>query len=205
MLRQFFSVFALLLFACNGESQNQNTKVGGPCEGCEAIYEYGNKVLNSIDTLPEFKRLPNPIKISGTIYKLDGKTPASNIILYVYQTNDKGKYPSNANSKGWEKRHGYIRGWLKTDTSGNYEFYTSRPASYPNSTVPQDIHITVKEPNKKEYYIEDFYFIDDPYITNNILNRKNARGGSGVISLHKVGDLKVAKRDIVLGLNIPNY
>jgi protocatechuate 3,4-dioxygenase beta subunit len=42
MLRQFFSVFALLLFACNGESQNQNTKVDGPCEGCEAIYEYGN-------------------------------------------------------------------------------------------------------------------------------------------------------------------
>ena len=57
MLRQFFSVFALLLFACNGESQNQNTKVGGPCEGCEAIYEYGNKVLNSINTYKQYNTL----------------------------------------------------------------------------------------------------------------------------------------------------
>ena len=205
MNRYLFTFFAILIFACNGESQTKNKKIGGPCECCEAIYEYKNKVLNPVDTLPEFNVLPFPIKISGTVYKNDGKTPASDVILYVYQTDDKGKYPSKVNSKGWEKRHGYLRGWMKTDALGTYEFYTSRPASYPNSTVPQHIHITVKEPDKNEYYIEDFYFKDDPHITNNILNRKRPRGGSGVISLVKDGNLQVAKRDIVLGLNIPNY
>ena len=67
-----------LMFSC-GHSQsenkgNSNQLVGGPCQGCEAIYEYGNKVLNSIDTLPKFKELPLPIRISGTVYMPDGKT-----------------------------------------------------------------------------------------------------------------------------------
>lgn len=205
MNRLLLSLSVILLFTCTGESQNKTKNIGGPCEGCEAIYEYGDKELKSVDTLPEFKVLPYPIKISGTVYKSDGKTPANDVILYVYQTDDKGKYPSKANSKGWERRHGYLRGWMKTDASGSYTFYTSRPASYPNSTVPQHIHITVKESDKNEYYIEDFYFRDDPHITKNILVRKNARGGSGVISLVKQGNIQVATRDIILGLNIPNY
>ena len=71
--------------------------------------------------------------------------------------------------------------------------------------MPEHIHITVKEPDKNEYYIEDFYFADDPNITQNILNRAKPRGGSGVISLKGNTNLKTAKRDIVLGLNIPNY
>ena len=196
----------MLFYSCL-ESQNTDRKniVGGPCEGCEAIYEYGDRHLKSVDTLPQFMNLSNPIEISGVVYQFDGETPVKDIILYVYHTNDKGKYPSLSSSQGWEKRHGYLRGWLKTDENGYYKFYTSRPASYPNSTAPQHIHITIKEPDKNEYYIEDFYFKDDPHITKNILTRKNPRGGSGVLSTVKQGQLQIASRDIVLGLNIPNY
>jgi len=203
MNRLLCAIFIFVVY--NTESQNRNKTVGGLCQGCEAIYEHGTKVLKPIDTLPDFRLLPNPIKISGTVYEIDGTTPARNVILYVYHTNDKGIYPKKPNLKGWGKRHGYLRGWMKTDASGKYEFYTSRPASYPNSTAPQHIHITVKESDKNEYYIEDFYFRDDPHITNNILNRKNPRGGSGVIALANKGSIQVAKRDIILGLNIPNY
>ena len=69
-------IFILLLYTCNTESQNTNKKVGGPCQGCEAIYEYGDKVLKPVDTLPDFKVLPNPIKISGTVYEIDSNTVA---------------------------------------------------------------------------------------------------------------------------------
>ena len=192
-----------LLINCQN---NSNKKlVGGPCEGCEAIYEYGNKRLMAVDTLPEFNKLPMPLKIYGTVYNKDGVTPANGVILYVYHTDHKGIYPKRSTSKGWESRHGYLRGWMKTDKDGSYTFYSSRPASYPNTTIPQHIHITVKEPDKNEYYLADYYFKDDPNLTNNIRNRKNHRGGSGIIQLKKEGSLFVAKRDIILGENIPDY
>lgn len=200
-------LLSIFIFSC-GESQNNQTassNLGGPCEGCEAIYEYGTKQLKHIDTLVGFKTLKNPIHISGTVYQQDGKTVAKNVIIYIYHTDNEGIYPSTKTSKGWERRHGYLRGWMKTDDSGKYSFYTSRPASYPNSKNPQHIHITVKEPDKKEYYIDAFYFEDDPYLTSRIKQNTNPRGGSGIITLKNLGSLKVAKRDIILGLNIPNY
>jgi intradiol ring-cleaving dioxygenase-like protein len=208
MLRIFSSLIVFMLFTSCIKSQNKpeaRQLVGGPCEGCEAIFEYGDKILKPVDTLPLFMELENPIKISGKVLNNDGKTPASSVILYVYHTNDKGIYPSSSKSKGWERRHGYLRGWIKTDAYGNYMFYASRPASYPNSAEPQHIHITVKEPDKNEYYIENFYFNDDPNLTKVIKNRKSPRGGSGIVSLKLKGDIKEAKRTIILGLNIPNY
>lgn len=192
----------MLMSTC---AQSQSTKVGGPCEGCEAVNDFGNKKLKSSDTIYGFNILPNKIKINGTVYKIDRKTPAKNVILYIYHTDQTGRYPTKSSSKGWERNHGYLRTWLKTDENGRYEFYTTRPASYPNSTIPQHIHITVKEPSINEYYIEDFYFADDPNITPNILNRAQPRGGSGVIHLEGNEDLKTASRTIILGLNIPNY
>lgn len=195
------------LFSTCVKSQSQSSKpklIGGSCEGCEAIYEYGAKKLKSVDTLPDFELMENKIKIFGTVYQKDGKTPAKDVLLYFYHTNDKGIYPSKPDSKGWEKRHGYIRGWVKTDSKGKYAIYTSRPASYPNSSMPQHIHVTVKEPDKNEYYIDDVFFADDPNLIPQVKNNKIPRAGSGIITLTGNGT-KQGKRDIVLGLNIPNY
>lgn len=203
----FISLIVIILSSCvNSQNKQEASKiVGGPCEGCEAIYDYGDKKLSSTDTLSGFRILKPQIKISGIVYKKDGKTPAENIILYAYHTNDKGIYPSNNQSKGWEPRHGTLRGWVKTDSNGKYTFYTSRPASYPKTTIPQHIHFTVKEPDKNEYYIEDIYFEDDPNLTDNIRNKSNPRGGPGVVSLRDQRNIKEATRNIILGLNIPNY
>ncbi len=200
-------MYTVLFSSCiNSQNKQETSKtVGGPCEGCEAIYEYDDKILTSTDTLAGFNILKPQIKISGIVYKKDGKTPAEDIILYVYHTNDKGIYPSNKASKGWERRHGTLRGWVKTDSNGSYTFYTSRPASYPNTRIPQHIHITIKEPDKNEYYISAFYFEDDPNLTDNIRNDPNPRGGSGIISLRDRSEIKEATRNIILGLNIPNY
>jgi protocatechuate 3,4-dioxygenase beta subunit len=191
------------------ESQNKKVKtnllVGGPCEGCEAIFEYGNKKLTTTDTLPEFYNTEPKLKLTGTIFKKDGKTPAENIILYIYQTNRKGIYPTMGDEKGWAKRHGYIRGWIKTDHSGQYTFYTFRPASYPNSTIPEHIHATIKEPNKNEYFIDDFVFDDDQFLTQQQRNSLTNRGGSGISNPKLENNIFTVHRDIILGLNIPNY
>ena len=84
-----------VIFVCNySYSQTWNDSnaklVGGPCEGCEAIFEYGNKILNNVDTLPDFNKSEIKLKVMGTIYQADGRTPASGIILYIYQTDQHG-------------------------------------------------------------------------------------------------------------------
>ena len=111
-------------------SSEKDLIVGGNCEGCEGVYEspVAFTELNAIDTLPDFTEQGPKIEISGTVYHLDGKTPASDIIIYLYHTDQQGLYSKGTNETIWSKRHGYIRGWLKTDANGFYKFYTLIPA-----------------------------------------------------------------------------
>jgi len=184
----------------------QSTLVGGRCEGCEAIDEFGDKILTWTDTLPDFN-IPGPkMVIFGTVFKKDGKTPAPGVILYIYHTDQSGVYAKKGDETGWAKRHGYIRGWIKTNQIGEYRFYTNRPAAYPNRSEPEHIHITVKEPEINEYWIDSFNFDDDPLLTQSTRDMKQKRGGSGIIELSSNAQgLLECKRDIILGLNIPNY
>ena len=204
---RFLLIVCLLSVSCiNSQKKNiEVVKVGGNCEGCEAIFEYGNKYLNAIDTLPGFDTTSQQLKVTGTIYKKDGKTPAKDVILYAYHTDENGIYPKKTDSKGWERRHGFIRGWIKTDKTGSYTFYTLRPASYPNTTIEQHIHLTVKEPDKNEYYIDDITFSDDPNLSSRTKNRTRPKGGKGLVTLKKDNGMLIAKRDIILGLHIKDY
>lgn len=203
-----FPLILLLLIpvACNAQHERKNSDIiGGPCDGCEALYEYGNKYLNPVDTLPLFEETQPKLKITGTVYQSDGKTPAKDVILYIYHTNRKGIYPTKGDETGWARRHGYIRGWAKTDSSGNYTFYTFRPGSYPDRSEPEHIHLTVKEPDKNEYYLDDFVFKDDPLLQKSERMNFTNRGGPGLMKpVLKDGVLHV-ERDIILGLKIPNY
>ena len=145
------------------------------------------------------------LKITGKVHQSDGKSPAEGVIIYIYHTNRNGIYQTKGDENGWAKRHGFIRGWLKTDSKGNYTFYTFRPAAYPDRNEPEHIHLTVKEPGKIAYYLDDFVFEDDPLLT--IEKRKNLenRGGSGVVNPTLENGILTINRDLFLGLNIPDY
>ena len=157
------------------------------------------------DTLPEFGVNEPKLKISGTVFKKDKRTPAENVIVYIYHTNRKGVYERKDDEKGWAKRHGFIRGWVKTAKDGHYTFYTFRPAAYPDGSEPEHIHITVKEPGKKEYYLDDYLFGDDPGLTPEIREDLENRGGSGIVFPKKANGMLTLERDLFMGLNIPNY
>lgn len=187
------------------EGKNEKV-VGGGCEGCEAVYEYGNRELNPIDTLPDFGDDGPKMKISGTIFHRDGKSPAKDVILYVYHTDQTGEYPTRGNEKGWARRHGYIRGWIKTGEDGKYTFYTLRPGAYPGRQNPEHIHPTIKEPGYKEYWIDEYLFADDPILAKMEGNHQQGRGGPGIVQPVKDKDgMLIVKRDIILGLNVPGY
>jgi protocatechuate 3,4-dioxygenase, beta subunit len=202
-------ILLLLLLSLPGCSQNGSKNkdriVGGGCEGCEAIHEYGTKHITNTDTLPDYFNAGPKLEISGTIYHRDGKTPAKDVILYIYHTDQGGIYPTKGDEKGWARRHGYIRGWIKTNEDGKYKFYTLRPGAYPGRQNPEHIHPVIKEPGKSEYWIDEFLFDDDPILTKHERTSQQQRGGSGIIKTTKKDGIQIATRDITLGLNVPDY
>jgi protocatechuate 3,4-dioxygenase beta subunit len=207
MKKLLFIPLALLLYSTHGCAQpNANDrKVGDDCEDCDMMFE-GMPTEPSWQTTIAGPGEPGErLIISGTIYKKDGKTPAPDVILYVYHTDSKGLY-SPAPKQTAAKRHGHLRGWIKSDKNGHYEFSTIRPASYPNSNNPQHIHPLIKEPGLTVYWIDEFLFADDPLLPAQEKTRNKGRGGNGVVTLKKTEKgVWVGKRDIILGMNIPNY
>ncbi len=201
-----FLLFSVSLLHCNGQNIKER-EVGGPCEDCQAALDFNTLdfELKSTITIEGYKVNDPKIRVSGTVYQVDGKTPAPNVILYIYHTNREGIYQQSDTPKGWERRHGYHRGWIKTDENGNYEFFTFRPAAYPNGRESEHIHIYIKEEGKVPYYIDSFVFLDDPLLTQKKMAKFSNRGGSGIVSFQLKNGHLTAKRDIILGMNIPDY
>ncbi len=199
----------LLFQACaqGNKKDKAAIKVGAPCEGCESVFEspIPFEKLNWVDTLPDFNDPGPKLILSGVIYKSDGKTPAKDVVLYIYHTDQKGVYPTKGNEKGWGKRHGFLRGWIKTNEKGEYKFYTLRPAAYPGRRDPAHIHPTIKEPDKTEYWIDEYLFDDDPLLTADQRKRQEQVGGSGILKLENRNGVFYATRDIILGRNVQNY
>ncbi len=187
------------------QSAERTVKVGGGCEGCEAIYECP-VTFDKLDfkcRLPDWNEIGNRLAVNGTVYNGDGK-PAAGVIIYVYHTDQTGHYTSTSNDTGWGKRHGRLRGWMKTNDKGEYSFMTLKPVAYPNGNIPAHIHVTIKEPDKNEYWIDEYVFEDDPLLTKEERKKCENRGGSGI--LHIVpGNILQTQRNIYLGKNIPAY
>ena len=210
-------LFALQLASCDSnihvqEQTNTKTKpqayvkVGGPCDTCELMYIDMPTTINEVDTSAAWYGKGQKLIITGTVYKPDKKTPAPGIIIYYWQTNEEGLYADHPTLNHEAKRHGYIRGWLKTDSHGKYTIYTIQPASYPKSRDPAHIHLLIKEPNiKNEYYIDDVEFDNDPLLTSDIRKQKPQRAGKGIVSVTDKDGVLITNRDIILGLNIENY
>ena len=142
----------------------------------------------------------------GVVSGPDGR-PKSGAIVYGYQTNSAGIYePDESAPSGAGRRHGRYRGWVQTDHDGRYEFKTVRPGGYPNSDLPEHIHLHVLEPGCATYYLEDATFDDDPRLTE--AKRRefaNHRGGKGLSSPKRVLGVWQAQRNITLGQSIPDY
>ena len=65
--------------------------------------------------------------------------------------------------------------------------------------------MTIKEPGKNEYYIDSIVFDDDPLLTRDERSKLENRCGSGIVSPKLKDGILTINRNIILGLNIPNY
>ena len=204
------TLFISLIINCSlflaGLSQNTNDKpVGVACDKCKQMYEGMPERLTNTFTIADEAEPGEPMIISGTIYKPDGKTPALGVILYVYHTDSKGIYSRGPNQRV-ALRHGHLRGWIKTGADGKYLFKTIRPAPYPQAQNPAHIHPLIKEQGLTLYWIDEYLFEDDAFVTAKVRSQQEGRGGPGITRLTRdARGVWVGKRDIILGKNIPNY
>ena len=100
------------------------------------------------------------VVISGIVYGPDGRTPLRNASVYVYQTDARGYYAPNDPRASDNPR---LRGYMRTDANGRYEFRTIRPGSYPGTNNPGHIHYHVNASGHAERVFE-IVFDDDQQI-----------------------------------------
>lgn len=195
------SLLTLLLLLSPAPSRAAEPVVGGPCEGCEHVFNGLPTELGAQGRIALATEPGTPLIVEGVVRTLTGE-PAAGIVVYAYQTDQGGLYPTSTT------RHGRLRGWVRTGPDGKYRFDTIRPGAYPRDTIPEHIHMHVIEPGKATYYIDDIHFDDDPLLVGAHRRRAESskRGGNGLVKPTKdaQGTWRV-QRDITLGLDIPRY
>ncbi|MGH9835392.1 MAG: protocatechuate 3,4-dioxygenase [Blastocatellia bacterium] len=118
--------------------------------------------------------------VTGVVFGADGKTPLAGVSVYVFHTDANGVYTPGPNN---DNRNSRLRGYMRTDAQGRYEYSTIRPASYPNTRVMAHIHYVVNAPGSKERIFE-IVFEGDPFIDDRI--RAEAANEGSAFSLRKL-------------------
>lgn len=139
-----------------------------------------------------------PLVVSGRIFEPDGKTPVEGLTLYVYHTDARGLY-SEEDGNGGEPNP-RLKGWMRTDREGRYEFRTIKPAHYPGGGNRRHIHAKVYGPGRPEQWPDAFIFADDPLVTPAIRAESAGLGKFTPVMVSKLGGDGVIRcvRDIRL-------
>lgn len=212
-------LLGFLFVACQGQPSHSASKsassgtgfrnkapVGGGCDGCELMFIGMPAEINAVDSSPGWKEKGQGLMISGKAVRMDGVTPVAGVIIYYWQTDHNGYYSPGPGMDERTKRHGHIRGWMKSDANGNFSLYTVRPAPYPGEEMPAHIHLSIKESDiSNEYYVDELVFDDDAFLTAAKRSKLENRGGTGILKTKMEGGMQVASYKMVLGLNIPGY
>jgi protocatechuate 3,4-dioxygenase beta subunit len=117
-----------------------------------------------------------PLVIHGRVFRADGTTPAPDLIVFAYHTDATGHYDvPSAGPHSWR-----LRGWVKTDADGRFEFTTIRPAPYPNRTTAAHVHLTIEGPGVPRQ-AAGLTFEGDPLLTAAELQESATAGRFGSV------------------------
>jgi|SRR6185369_9787798 protocatechuate 3,4-dioxygenase, beta subunit len=130
---------------------------------CAQAPQVAEKDAPSKVTVAPKEELGERLIVTGRVFGPDGKTPLAGASVYVYHTDAKGLYTPETN----DSRDPRLRGYMRTDAQGRYEYDTIKPAPYPNNRIPAHIHYVVNAPGHQERVFE-IVFEGDPKIDERI-------------------------------------
>ena len=99
-----------------------------------------------------------PLLVKGVLFRADGRTPLSGGLVFAYHTDQQGLYNPDQSVHSWR-----LRGAVRTGADGSFEFKTIRPASYPQTRIPQHIHVELQTADGS-YHAGEWRFSDDPLV-----------------------------------------
>ena len=133
--------------------------------------------------------------ISGVVFQTDGRTPLRGASVYVYQTDARGYYaPDNARASDNPR----LRGYLRTDAQGRYEYRTVKPGSYPGTRNPGHIHYHVSAPGYAERVFEIVFEGDTLIPEQWRRDAENPQSGVAIVRLEAAGNGKRGVQNITL-------
>ncbi|MFD2550892.1 hypothetical protein ACFSQP_03590 [Bizionia sediminis] len=201
----FFTVLGLFTSNVWAQSTVEKSKycedVVKHLKSTDVFYDFKHTTLKSEDTITDFLKQSNKLKISGTVFKADGVTPAENIILFFQQANSEGYYTLIADTNGEHLQH---RAWVKTDNNGRYTIYTfmpgatNKPLTYPHEPQAIHMHVAIKEPGKTPYNIPSFLFNTDPNLTTSCIKRLTRKDADAVLQVTQGVSILETTKNIVL-------
>jgi protocatechuate 3,4-dioxygenase beta subunit len=130
--------------------------------------------ITSVATLSTWGEAGAPLVVRGRVFAADGKTPVEGLTLYVYHTDARGLYSDRDGNGGPPDPR--IKGYVRTDREGAYEFRTTRPASYPGGRIQQHIHAKLSGPKLPEQWVDEYWFDDDPFVTDSMREKFKDHG-----------------------------
>jgi protocatechuate 3,4-dioxygenase beta subunit len=163
--------------------------------------DYKGLTLSSSAEIPDYQTKPNTLKISGIVYQADGTTPASDVILYLYQHDENGDFQYEVNDGVKRLRH---RGWVKTDSNGRYTFNTFIPGeaivplNYPRRYGPKQIYLMAKTTDSQVINLPAFMFEGDDLLSKSCRKRLEKKGIDCILNPVEEEGILVADQDIVL-------
>ena len=102
-----------------------------------------------------------PMTVTGTVYAPDGKTPVAGIEVHVYHTDAEGYYRKGTNSSSNPR----LKGTMRTNAEGKYEYRTIKPAPYPGGGNPAHVHYVISGQGYAKQY-DELQFEGDRWLRN---------------------------------------
>jgi len=126
------------------------------------------RVLASHSRIAPVSEPGTPLIIHGRVFAHDGRTPVPDVIVFGYHTDATGHYDvPTAGPHSWR-----LRGWVRTDSDGRFEFATIRPAPYPSRRAAAHVHLMLEAPGSARQDA-GLLFEGDPLLTEQ--DRQDAR------------------------------
>ena len=131
--------------------------------------------------------------LSGTIFKKDGKTPLSNVLIEAWQCDEHEHYDNVSDDY-------FFRGAVKTGKDGKYAFKTIVPVPYKDGDAwrPAHIHMRISSSDHQDL-ITQIYFKGDAHIEEDAA-AKSPQSINRILEIKKNSfNENFVKFDVVMG------